>query len=88
MATLSENTVCLADLRPGARGRIAAILLDAARAEVANRLREMGFIEDARIVVLHESPFGHDPIAVKIDDVRVALRRVEAASILVSLDED
>jgi ferrous iron transport protein A len=33
--------------------------------------------------VLHEGLFGRDPIAMKVDDMRVALRRHEAASLIV-----
>ena len=36
--------------------------------------------------VLHEGLFGRDPLAVRVDDTRVALRRREAADILLRLD--
>ena len=51
-------------------------------AELERRLLEMGFVEGARVQVLHEGLFGRDPIAVKLDDMRVALRRREADAIL------
>jgi len=54
--------------------------------ELERRLLELGFVEGARIEVLHEGLFGRDPIAMKVDDMRVALRRHEAASLTVRFD--
>ncbi|CAN5596281.1 FeoA family protein [soil metagenome] len=56
-------------------------------AELERRLLEMGFVEGALIEVLHEGLFGRDPIAVRIDDMRVALRRREAAAVTVQFHE-
>ena len=53
------------------------------RSELERRLLEMGFVEGARIRVLHEGFIGRDPIAVQLDDMRVALRRREAADVMV-----
>ena len=55
-------------------------------AELERRLLEIGFVEGARIEILHEGALGGDPIAVRIDDARVALRRREADSVLVQVD--
>jgi ferrous iron transport protein A len=54
--------------------------------ELERRLLELGFVEGARIELLHEGLFGRDPIAMKVDDMRVALRRHEAASLTIKLD--
>ena len=51
--------------------------------ELENRLIEMGFVEDARVEILHEGMFGRDPIAVRVDNATVAIRRREAMAILV-----
>ncbi|MBO9708651.1 MAG: ferrous iron transport protein A [Caulobacter sp.] len=56
-------------------------------AELERRLLEMGFVEGARIEILHEGLFGRDPIAVRVDDMRVALRRREAAAVTVQFEE-
>jgi ferrous iron transport protein A len=53
------------------------------RPELERRLLEMGFVEGAMVKVLHEGFIGRDPIAVQLDDMRVALRRREASDILV-----
>ncbi len=56
---------------------------DAFDSELERRLLEIGFVEGARVEVLHEGFLGRDPIAVKLDAMRVALRRHEADIILV-----
>ena len=50
--------------------------------ELERRLLEMGFVEGAAVRVLHEGFIGHDPIAVQLDDMRVAIRRREAADVV------
>jgi ferrous iron transport protein A len=52
-------------------------------AELERRLIELGFVEGARVEILHQGLFGGDPIAVRVNEATVALRRREAASILV-----
>jgi ferrous iron transport protein A len=52
-------------------------------AELERRLIELGFVEGALVEVLHQGPFGRDPIAVRVDEATVALRRRDAAGILV-----
>ena len=78
----------LADERRGFRGVIAEVSVGGAPggldpAELERRLLELGFVEGARIEILHEGFIGQDPICVRLDDMRVALRRREARSILV-----
>lgn len=51
-------------------------------AELERRLLEMGFVEGAQVQVLHEGLIGRDPMAVRLDDMRVALRRREAQAIV------
>ena len=52
--------------------------------EVEARLLEMGFIEGAKIEVLHLGAWGREPIAVRINNSNsiIALRKNEASSIL------
>ncbi len=56
---------------------------DLPAAEMERRLLEMGFVEGAWVEILHEGLFGADPIAVKLDDMRVALRRRDARGVMV-----
>lgn len=52
-------------------------------AEIERRLIEMGFVEDAPVEIVHEGLIGRDPIAIKLADRTVALRRREASAVLV-----
>lgn len=75
--------------RRGFRGRIADIEVapatsDLPAGELERRLIELGFTEGAEVEVLHEGLFGRDPIAVRVNDATVAIRRREAMAIFVS----
>lgn len=56
--------------------------------ELQRRLLEFGFVEGARLEVLHEGAIRRDPIAVRLDDMRVALRRRDAEDVWLRLDPD
>jgi ferrous iron transport protein A len=56
-------------------------------AELERRLLEIGFVEGARVEVLQEGPIGHDPIAVRVDDTTVAVRRRDAAAVRVAASD-
>ena len=57
--------------------------------ELERRLLEMGFSEGSQVTLMHEGPFGKDPIVVLIRSCYlVALRKKEAAAILVNLIPD
>lgn len=55
--------------------------------ELERRLLELGFVEGARVQLIHQGLFGGDPIAIRVDDLRVALRRREANAVLVRFDD-
>ncbi len=82
----------LSEMFRGDRGVVLQVSSEGAKpggiehAELERRLLEIGFVEGARIEVLHEGLIGRDPIAVKLDDMRVALRRREAHGVLVQLE--
>ena len=52
--------------------------------ELESRLIELGFVEGARVEVLHEGIVGGDPIAVRVQNVTIAVRRREAMAIIVA----
>lgn len=52
--------------------------------ELESRLIELGFVEGARVEVLHEGLVGRDPIAVRVDSITIAVRRREAMAIIVA----
>ena len=64
-----------------AAGEAASSLSDV---ELESRLIELGFVEGARVEVLHEGIVGGDPIAVRVDNVTIAVRRREAMAIIVA----
>jgi ferrous iron transport protein A len=94
-ATVAETgeAVRLSGARPGDRGVIVRVAEPAASAahgldahELHRRLLEFGFVEGAAVEVLHEGAIRRDPIAVRLDDMRVALRRRDAEDVWVRLE--
>jgi ferrous iron transport protein A len=51
--------------------------------ELERQLLEIGFVEGASVEIIHEGFIRGDPIAVKLDDMRVALRRRDAEATLI-----
>jgi ferrous iron transport protein A len=81
----------LGTLAKGFRGRIVRVggpglhgMPAADAAELERRLLEIGFIEDALVEIMHEGLLGRDPIAIRVNETTVALRRREANAILVA----
>jgi len=73
----------------GFRGRIASIEVGEGghgltAIELERRLLELGFVEGATVEILHEGPLGRDPIAVRLIDATVAVRRREAMAVYVT----
>jgi len=87
-----SNVIKLSEARVGDRGVITSVGThchhEAGETELERRLLELGLVEGARIELIHQGLFGRDPIAVKVDDMRVALRRKEAASLTLRLGDD
>jgi len=52
--------------------------------ELESRLIELGFVEGARVEVLHEGVVGRDPIAIRVENVTIAVRRREAMAVIVA----
>jgi len=74
----------LSDARKGHRGVVTHIGCPDGGHDLERRLLEIGFVEGAHVEILHEGLIGRDPIAVRVDDMRVALRRREAAHISIA----
>lgn len=51
--------------------------------EIEQYLIEMGFTEGARVEILHQGAIKQDPIAVRVDNITIAVRRREAMAVLV-----
>ncbi|PKB14559.1 ferrous iron transport protein A [Novosphingobium kunmingense] len=73
------------DLLPiGQRARIVAVDWDSLVAEEAQRLQALGIDVGARVAIAHRGIFaGHDPIALMIGRMNVALRRAHARAMTV-----
>ncbi len=91
-SSFSEQPIPLGSGRKGLRGTVIAVGRaagtmrdepDSFTDELERRLLEIGFVEGADVEVLHEGFIGRDPIAIRVDDMSVALRRREANAILV-----
>ncbi len=80
----------LSDLHIGARGTVTgvredgAVLDDETGATVVMRLIEIGFVAGERFEIIAEARPGGDPMAVRIGGSCFALRRREAAAIMVA----
>jgi ferrous iron transport protein A len=77
----------LGDLKKGTRARITQVGRECDDSATVSRLLEMGFLEGAWIEVVHEAPFGGDPIAIRVRGTLLALRRNEANAVEVSIHE-
>jgi ferrous iron transport protein A len=87
------RTVRLSVAKPGDRGVIVDVRAESHPGdhgvgvdELQRRLLEFGFVEGARIEVLHEGAIWRDPIAVRLDDMRIGLRRRDAGDVWILLD--
>lgn len=69
----------LGQLHPGQTGHVTAVH---AEGETGRRLREMGLVPGADIRMEGRAPL-LDPVAVRLGGVKLALRRQEAACVLV-----
>jgi ferrous iron transport protein A len=52
--------------------------------ELESRLIELGFVEGAKVEILHEGIIGRDPIAVRVDNATIAVRRREAMAVVLA----
>jgi Fe2+ transport system protein FeoA len=71
----------LDQLRPGQRGRVAAIQGEDA---LVQRLMEMGLLEGQELEIISLAPLG-DPLEIRLGDYRLSLRRREAARVQIHL---
>lgn len=74
----------LGQMRRGSAGRVLAVSSEMGGHDIERGLLEMGFVEGARVEVLHHGFLGQDPLAVRINQtMTIALRRCEANAVLV-----
>lgn len=68
----------LGELKKGESGMIRGHSKESSHENLVGRLLEMGLLEGAQVELIHEAPFGKDPIAVRVRGALIALRRQEA----------
>ena len=78
-----ESVVKLSDLSPGEKG---IVLENRCGPELAARLEDLGLTTGLEVACLHRAPAG-TPAAYEIRGAVIALRRVDAGSILVGRTE-
>jgi ferrous iron transport protein A len=71
----------IADLAEGEQARVLAIT--SALPELEAKLREIGFCEGDDVQLLTRGPLGGQPFAVRLNRRVIAMRRNEAASVIV-----
>jgi ferrous iron transport protein A len=86
----AQSIVPLGHGKKGLRGIVVGVGSDASDValspeedELKRRLLEIGFVEGASVEIIHEGWIGRDPIGVRLDDMRVALRRREADNVMI-----
>ena len=73
----------LLDLKAGQAGRITAFSTKNSDLEI--RLREIGFAEGDRVEMRHFGLFGKNPLSVRLNGTHIAMRRNEAAAVVVEM---
>lgn len=72
----------LPDLRPGADAVVAGVEARAEFDPIAARLADLGFVAGEPVRVVARGPLGGDPLVVQVGFTRFALRRAEAARVV------
>lgn len=85
MSATVGKIVELNSLSFGQLGRVAGFSSE--DGELETKLREIGFAEGDEVEVLHRGPVGGTPVSVRLARTIIALRRKEAAAILVEIEE-
>ncbi|GFZ96262.1 FeoA family protein [Dyella caseinilytica] len=73
----------LSDLPKGASAVVERVEDAHVNDPIAQRLRDLGFVEGERVRLVARGPVGADPLLVQIGYTRFALRRTEAARVTV-----
>jgi len=76
------SPIKLGELKKGQAGKIISVGktsgADSVTENITQRMLEMGLLEGAWVELVHEAPFGGDPVAVRVRGALIALRRNEA----------
>ena len=75
--------VRLSELPKGALAVVERVLDVHAADPIAQRLRDLGFVDGEYVKVVGRGPIGADPLLVQVGFTRFALRKAEAARVTV-----
>ncbi len=81
------HRVRLSELAKGASAVVREVEDAHAADPIARRLRELGFVSGEPVRVVATGPVGGDPLLVQIGYTRFALRRAEAARVVLTQGE-
>jgi ferrous iron transport protein A len=81
------TTVRLSDLPKGASAVVERVDDVHPNDPIAQRLRDLGFVEGEQVRLVARGPVGADPLLIQIGSTRFALRRSEAARVTVQVQE-
>ncbi|SFS18554.1 ferrous iron transport protein A [Dyella sp. OK004] len=76
----------LSDLPKGAPAVVDRVDDAHASDPIAQRLRDLGFVEGEPVRVVARGPLGADPLLIQIGSTRFALRRTEAERVTVRME--
>jgi len=77
----------LSELAPGHLAFVAEVKTLSSPDPIATRLRDLGFVVGEPVKLVAYGPFGGDPMLIQIGFTRFALRRSEAARVVVTEKE-
>jgi len=86
LQTQSDSVYQLTDLPRHTSATIREVVARGAHDPIAMRLAELGFVQGEPVRVVARGPVGGDPLLVQIGYTRFALRRAEAARVLVQAE--
>ena len=75
----------LSELAQGAAAVVQRVEAASAADPIARRLRDLGFVDGEPVRLVGRGPIGADPLLVQIGFTRFALRRAEAARVIVAM---
>ena len=82
------HSLPLSDLAMRGRAVVEHVLDTCPGDPISARLRDLGFVEGEPLRLTAQGPFGGDPLLIAIGTTRFALRRSEAARIIVRPETD
>lgn len=76
----------LRDLPMQTAARVVSVVDSGSGDPIARRLRELGFVAGEAVRLTARGPLGGDPLLVQVGFTRFALRRAEAARVMVEAE--